>query len=188
MSPCWMMRLWCRPSDQRKGLFGRDFNPFTSMSSTRPHLNIREQDIQKSPAGQTNFVICLFLFPSYFEFDLWITPVGTLVSTKLPKLTLFLMRKLRPLNAENLPIKGNLKRFPPKSTQSFKTCPINFALSPFHIWHKRDDNATWTAKLLNNCCCANVACYLHYTLGSSWWQPDLRVEFSLSGSQSSSNV
>lgn len=53
----------------------------------------------------------VFLFPSYFEFDLWITPVGSLVSAKLPKLTLFLMRKLRPQNAENLPIKGYLKRF-----------------------------------------------------------------------------
>lgn len=34
------------------------------MSSTRPHLNIREQDTLKSLAGQNNFVLPLFLIPT----------------------------------------------------------------------------------------------------------------------------
>lgn len=70
-----------------------------------------ESKISRNLPQVKTILSSVFYFSSSFEFDLWITPVGTLVSTKLPKLTLFLMRKLRPLNAEILPIKGNFKRF-----------------------------------------------------------------------------
>lgn len=43
------------------------------------------------------FFLCL-------ELVFWIMPVCAFISAKLPKLTLFLIRKLRPLNAENVPI------------------------------------------------------------------------------------
>lgn len=104
MSPCWMMMI------SAKDYFGGILIP-SPVCRQHDLIWTSESKISRNLQQVKTILSSVFYFSSSFEFDLWITPVGTLVSTKLPKLTLFLMRKLRPLNAEILPIKGNFKRF-----------------------------------------------------------------------------